>query len=808
LEAVPGVVSAEVSFESGTATIKAAPEVTEQQLLQAFDGSDYFATPAGAACEVTSDPETHQVPAAPLRGDLRLQIEGMTCASCVAKVERALAAVPGVVAARVNFATERAAVQTQPGTEPRALEALLNAAVRRAGYKAIAVRDEEGSTEAARDRRKAEANGWRWRWILGLALSAPVVAIEMGAHWFGHALHFAGADVLAFGLTTAVVVLLGGRFFFNAFRGLRHGQFTMDSLVSLGVGAAYGYSAIVRIAGWLGTRLGDGHVYFESAAVILTLVALGKWLEAGARLRAGDSIRALMKLSAKTARVLRDGREVELPQSDVVIGDVIVVRPGERIPTDGVVLDGASSVDESMISGESLPVDKKPGDSVLGATVNANGLLKVRAIRVGSETALARIIEMVERAQESKADIQQLADRVSNVFVPAVMAIALATLVGWGVFGGSWLAGLTSAVAVLIVACPCALGLATPTALMVGTGRGAKMGVLIRDASAIERAQEIDVVLLDKTGTVTEGKPTVTDVIVALADLDESGFLRLAAAVEHGSEHPLAKAVVQRAEAAGIAVPNASQFRNHVGRGVEALVDGLRLLAGSPAFIESQGIEFAPELRERLGELESQARTVIALADAGARRLLGLVAIADPIKPTSAHAIAELTTTERTAVWMLTGDNERTARAIARAVGIAPDRVMAGVRPEGKAAKVLELQRAGYHVAMVGDGINDAPALAQADLGIALGTGTDAAMETGEITLMSGDLQGVVRAIRLSRATMTKIRQNLFWAFAYNAILIPVAALGMLSPILAGAAMAFSSVSVVGNSLLLGRRAV
>lgn len=796
LEEIPGVEAVQVLLESKSAVVTASKSLDTARLLAAFDGSEYTASLEGTAPVAANAPPA---PAPePERSDLRLEIGGMSCASCVSKVERALAKTPGVEAARVNFAAERATLQLAPGADRAGTLGAALAAVERAGYTATPI---SGEADAApHERRLADARAWRWRWIAGAILSAPVVAIEMGGHWFGHAVHFPGSEVLVLVLTKAVVGLLGTRFFANAVRSLRHGQLTMDTLVSLGVGAAFGYSTAVRIAGWMGTKLGDGHAYFESAAVILTLVALGKWLEATARLRAGDAIRSLLELSAKTARIERDGIESEVPLERIRIGDLLVVRPGEKIPTDGIVVAGEAAVDEAMITGESMPVEKRIGDRVLGSTLNTNGLLRVRAERVGKETALARIVDLVERAQEGKAAIQQLADRVSAIFVPVVIVAALCALLGWGFIGGAWGTGLSAAIAVLIVACPCALGLATPTALMVGTGTGARMGILLRDAAVIERAQSLDVVVLDKTGTVTAGKPAVTDIMPLAPELSPQRLLSLAAAVERGSEHPLAKAIVLRAEEQALPIPAAEGFRSTVGGGVMAMVEGTVVRVGSPRFV---GLPMEAAAA-RIDDLEAQARTVVVVADES--RLLGLIAIADPVKPTSAAAIAQLRERERMDVWLLTGDNARTAAAIAQSVGIAADRVLAEVRPEDKAAAVADLQSRGHRVAMVGDGINDAPALAQADLGIALGTGTDVAMETAAVTLMTGDLQGVVGAIRLSRATMRKIRQNLFWAFAYNAVLIPLAALGMLAPMFAGLAMAFSSVSVVGNSLLLGRR--
>jgi len=806
LEAVPGVASAQVSLEARQAIVEADATVTAAMLAKAFEGTDYTAGIEGEACNVAAPAAAVLDAGEATHDDLRFQIEGMTCASCVAKVERALAGVPGVATARVNFATERASVTLSAGSDAKRVVEGAIAAVAKVGYKALPAEDSGASMDGALHHRMEDTAAWKRRWIAGAVLSAPVVILEMGSHVGAHAFHFAGSEVLAFALATAAVAYLGAPFFKNAAKTVRHGQFTMDTLVSLGVGAAYGFSAVVRIAEWSGRSFAGAHVYFESAAVILTLVALGKWLEATARLRAGAAIRALMELSAKTASVERDGKEVSIPAEQIVVGDIMVVRPGEKIPTDGEVASGSSTVDESMITGESMPVEKGDSDPVFGSTLNTSGMLRVRATRIGKETALARIVQMVERAQEGKAAIQKLADQVSNVFVPAVMLIATATLLAWGLAGGSWVAGLTNAVTVLIIACPCALGLATPTALMVGTGRGAREGILIRDVTAIERARKIDIVVLDKTGTVTEGKPAVTDLKIFTADMGEARFLTLAASAEHGSEHPLAKAVVDLAKQRELVLLPLVDFRNEAGSGIAATVDGLALFVGSPKATLARGIEVTAEASSETARLEAEAKTVIAVSNLGTKTLLGIIAIADRVKDSSAEAIRLLQDDEKLQVWLLTGDNARTATAIAIIVGIDPERVIADVKPEDKARRVEAFQEAGHQVAMVGDGVNDAPALAQSDLGIAMGTGTDVAMETGAITLVSGNLLGVVRAIRLSRATMSKIRQNLFWAFAYNTILIPVAALGFLSPIFAGAAMAFSSVSVVGNSLLLGRR--
>lgn len=810
LEGVEGVQGVTVSLEQAEATALSHHQIPQSEFEKALEDSDYqigSKNPIIEACSIDEPASVSPSMKETIDWDnsLRLDVEGMTCASCVSKVERALEGVQGVEKVVVNFATERATLQLAGKSASEELKANAIKALSEAGYKGTIVEAKSGSGNHAHERRAEECAGWLRRWIIGAVLSAPVVVLEMGGHWFGHATHFPGSEALVFLLTTVVVIYLGGRFFVSAGKSLLHGSFTMDSLVSLGVGAAFGYSAVVRTLGWVGAKVGEGHVYFESAAVILTLIAFGKWLECRARLKTGEAVRALVNMSARTARVLREGREVEIAADEIRVGDLMLIRSGEKIPTDGEVVEGNSSVDESMLSGESMPVEKTVKDSVFGSTVNSSGFLKVRATRVGSETALAQLITLVEKAQEGKAEIQQVADRVSQVFVPVVMAISLLTLLAWGLGFGAWLTGLSSAIAVLVIACPCALGLATPTALMVGSGRGARMGILIRDVSALENAAKIAVIVLDKTGTVTEGKPAVQEVETLNDSLTQNQLLQQAASAEQGSEHPLAKAIVRRAQELDLSLLEMADFKSTTGGGVEAKVQGNTFVIGSPRFVESSGAAFSDSQKATLQRLEAKPRTVIAVSQGGS--LIGLIGISDPIKPTSAKAIAELGRgSNAPQVWMLTGDNEATAKAVAVAVGIEPNHVLAGVRPEEKASRVKAFQDKGLRVAMVGDGVNDAPALAQADLGIAMGTGTDIAMETGAITLMNGDLSGVIRALALSRATMRKIHQNLFWAFAYNAVLIPVAALGFLSPIFAGAAMSLSSVSVVANSLLLGRR--
>ncbi len=706
-----------------------------------------------------------------------LAIGGMTCATCVGRVEKALRRVPGVLQAEVNLATERAVVEGI-GLRPAALIG----AVQDAGYDAGLL---TGDAERERNLEAAEARRVRRdliRVAAAAALTAPLLLPMVGIGLPGW---------LALAFASPVQLVIGARFYAAAWRALRAGTGNMDLLVALGTSAAYFYSL------WLVARGAGGHTYFEAAAVVITLVLFGRWLEARARRSTGSAIRALMSLRPEKARVEREGAEIEVPVAAVSVGDVVVVRPGERLPTDGLVLTGASQVDESLLTGESLPVEKQPGDGVVGGSINGSGLLRVETTAVGEQAMLARIIALVQGAQAKKAPVQRLVDRVAAVFVPIVLACALIAFLSWYLLAGSFVGGLIAAVAVLVIACPCSLGLATPTALMVGTGAAARAGILIRDAEALERAHRLDTVVLDKTGTVTEGRPEVTEIVPH--GVAEAELLVLAAAAQTGSEHPLARAVLARA--AGMALPHLEAFQSHAGRGLTAHVAGRRIVIGNRALLA--GHDVAPVLEAEAQRLEEQGRTVMWVAELEPERvLLGLIAVMDKIRPTAAAAVHRLQAAGIETV-LLTGDNARTAQAVARELGIA--RVLAEVLPGEKAAEVERLQQAGHCVAMVGDGVNDAPALAQADVGIAMGGGADVAMQAAGITLMRGDPLLIADAIAISRATWRKLRQNLFWAFCYNVIGIPLAGLGLLNAMVAGAAMAFSSVTVVSNALLLRR---
>jgi Cu+-exporting ATPase len=710
------------------------------------------------------------------RTRVQLALEGMTCASCATRIERKLNKLDGVDAS-VNYATEQATVNYDPATAD--VDALIRA-VEAAGYHASA----EARAEADEER----AGSLRRRLIVAAALTTPVAALAMLPP-----LQFAGWEWLAFALATPVVFWAGWTFHRAAALNARHGAATMDTLISIGTLAAWAWSVVALVA------LDDADTYFEVAAVITTLILLGRFLEARAKRSSSAAIRALLELGAKEARVLRDGREVVVLVDELRTGDRFVVRPGEKIATDGVVEDGLSAVDQSMLTGEPVPAEVGPGSEVAGATINTFGRLVVRATKVGAETALAQIARLVEEAQAGKAPIQRLVDRVSAVFVPIVIGISLATLAGWLLLTGDATAAFSAAVAVLIIACPCALGLATPTALMVGTGRGAQLGILIKGPEVLERTRQITTIVLDKTGTVTEGKMWLADVIPA-AGVARDELLRVAGAVEDASEHPIARAIAERAREELGGLPPVERFTNRAGLGVEAVVDGHAVVVGRPVLLAEWGLELPAELARARDETEAGGRTVVVAGWDGAVR--GLLVVADRIKPTSAEAIAELKSLDLEPV-LLTGDNERTAQSVAAAVGI--ERVRANVLPEDKAAEVRRLQADGQVVAMVGDGVNDAPALAQADLGLAIGTGTDVAIEASDLTLVSGDLRAAADAIRLARRTLGTIKGNLFWAFAYNVAAIPLAVAGLLNPIVAAAAMAFSSVFVVTNSLRLRR---
>jgi Cu+-exporting ATPase len=736
---------------------------------------------------------------------VEIPLTGMTCANCAMTIERTLNKnVPGVLKASVNFATERAHVEYIPTI---ATIHDMIAAIERAGYGAIRPDETIEGEDAELAARKAEIQNQTRRFLTGLIFTAPLFFLSMGRDFglIGLWAHAVWVNWLFLALATPVQFYTGWDFYTGGWKSLKNRSANMDVLVAMGSSVAYFYSLAVLVYAPLGN-----HVYFETSAVIITLIKLGKMLEARTKGRTGGAIRKLMGLRPKTATILEDAKEREIPLSQVKVGDVLIARPGESIPVDGVVLEGESAVDESMLTGEPLPVDKGPGDKITGGTINGEGRLKLEATRVGKDTALARIIRLVQEAQGSKAPIQALADRVAAVFVPGVIGIAFLTFLLWWTIGGDFIPAMLRLVAVLVIACPCALGLATPTAIMAGTGKGAEKGMLFKNSEALEMATKLNTVVLDKTGTITMGKPSVVNVIVSDSLIDnEEELIRLGASVERGSEHPLGQAIVKEAEKRGIILLEPDGFRAFKGLGVQAKINGQEVSVGKPNWFDDRGFTF-DDARDHVSSLQDEGKTVMMVVVD--KKLAGLIAVADTLKPESKEAIEELHD-QNLKVVMLTGDNKHAARAIASEVNI--DEIVAEVRPEEKSGKIREFQDRGEKVGMVGDGINDAPALAQADVGLAIGTGTDVAIESGDVILASGNLSGVAKAIQLSRATMKTVRQNLFWAFFYNVILIPVAAgvlypfeflppfLRQLHPILAALAMAISSITVVSNSLLL-----
>ena len=788
LKKLQGVEDARVNFASEQATVSFDPEEIEvDEFIRKIEDIGYGIATA----------------------KVELPVTGMSCANCAMNIERTLnKKVPGVVQASVNFASERAAVQYLPNLTS---VGEMIAAIRKAGYDAIPP-DETGEDEDVEQRaRRAEIADQTRKFAVGLLFTVPLFLWSMGRDFglLGGWSQALWVNWAFWALATPVQFYTGWDYYTGGWKSLKNRSANMDVLVAMGSSVAYFYSLAVLLYPGLGS-----HVYFETSAVIITLIKLGKMLESRAKGRTGNAIRKLMGLRPKTATIIRDGREVEVSLREVKVGDVVVVRPGEKIPVDGVVLEGNSAVDESMLTGEPIPVDKSTGDPVAGATINSEGLLKFQATKVGKDTALAQIIKLVQEAQGSKAPIQALADRVAAVFVPGVIGIATITFILWWIIGGEFVPAMIRLVAVLIIACPCALGLATPTAIMAGTGKGAEKGILFKDSEALEKATKLKTIVLDKTGTLTLGRPTVAEVIAlngSSAGQHRQELLRTAASVEKGSEHPVGRAILKEAEKQALELFEPEDFKASGGLGVRARINGQMVYVGKPGWFSEMGVDMVSG-NKYVHTLQRQGKTLMAVVVE--KELAGLIAVADSLKPESKEAVAELHR-KGLKVVMLTGDNTETAESIGAQVQV--DEIAAEVRPEEKSLKVKELQDRGQMVGMVGDGINDAPALAQADVGIAIGTGTDVAIETADVILASGNLMGISRAIQLSRATMRTVKENLFWAFIYNIILIPIAAgllypleflphaLRQLNPILAALAMALSSVTVVSNSLRLYR---
>ena len=769
LQALEGVSRASVNIATEKATVEYDPAViSEADLKKAVEEAGFGI----GVSEVT------------------LGLMGMHCAVCAQTIEKALRGAEGVLSAQVNFAAETATVRYNPEVTG---VPLLRKVVEKAGYQAVS--RESGAIDREKQARDREARNLRLLVIVSFVLAIPTFIFSMVSPFSRE-----NTGWIMLGLATPVQFYIGAQFYLGTFKALRNGRANMDTLIALGTSAAYIYSLLAVI----GVITGD--VYFDTAALIISIILLGRWLEARAKGRTSEAIKKLIGLQSKTAVIILNDRETPVPIDEVEVGNIVVVHPGEKIPVDGVVVEGSSAVDESMLTGESMPVEKKTGDQVIGATLNKSGYFKFRAARVGKDTALAQIINLVEMAQGSKAPIQRLADRIAGIFVPAVLGIAVITLLAWFFAGGQpFIFALTAFIAVLVIACPCSLGLATPTAIMVGTGKGAQNGILIKSAEALEGAYRVQAIVFDKTGTLTRGKPVVTDTIPTNG-MPPRAVLRLAAAAEKGSEHPLGMAILEAGRDGDSQLPSPASFEALSGRGIKATIENQELLLGNRLLMQENNIAVAG-VEDQISRLEEDGKTVMLMAVDG--KLSGIIAVADTIKESAAAAVAQLQAMNIETV-MITGDNHRTAQAIAQKAGIG--RVLAEVLPQDKAAEVRKMQENGQVTAMVGDGINDAPALAQADIGIALGSGTDVALETGDIVLVRDDLRDVVEAIKLSRYTIRKIRQNLFWAFIYNTIGIPIAAgvlfpfTGLLlNPIIAAAAMGFSSVSVVSNSLLMNR---